>query len=357
MNPDGAETNLLLFFCTDFLRLACHILNPSGIDSSRRLYRRRVVMKREWLWLIGLSLCIVVVIPWSIVRWHKANQKIEDVDIRVLMPNGQVKTLFLEDYLLGVVAAEMPAEFESEALKAQAIAARTYAAKRISQNSKNANTNYDVDTTVQTQAWLSDTQMKSNWGWLNYWRYRSKIEKAVKATSGLLLVAKGEYIDALYHSSSGRRPTERSEEVWSSAREYLQNVSSGEENPLRYVKTISFTPQELYKKLGKKEVIRPFTSGDFQILSRTTVGRAKQVRVLGKDYAASQFRSILGLASTDIEWVVQPEQVVITTYGNGHAVGMSQWGANDLAKKGKKVEEILTHFYPGAKLMELGHIQ
>lgn len=313
-------------------------------------------MKKEWIWLIGLSLCIILIIPWSVLRWHKGDAIKNDVDIRVLMPNGEVVKLPLEDYLLGVVAAEMPAEFELEALKAQAIAARTYAAKRLSQSSTFEGT-YDVDTTVQTQAWLSDPQMRGKWGWLNYWKYRSKLNKAVIGTRGMVLVANGEYIEAVYHSSSGRKPTERSEEVWSSSRPYLQNVSSGEDNVQRYVKSFSFTSQELYQKLGIVAPSRALTPTDFQVLVKTSVGRAKSVRVLGKVYTATQLRTSLGLPSTDIEWVVQAEHLKITTYGNGHAVGMSQWGANDLAKKSLNVDEILIHYYPGTKLMVLGYKQ
>jgi len=313
-------------------------------------------MKKEWIWFIVISLCIVLIIPWTVLRWQKERVKTDDVEIRVLMPNGKVEKLLLEDYLLGVVAAEMPAEFEVEALKAQAVAARTYAAKRLSQRNM-PDCGYDVDTTVHTQAWLSDTQMRDKWGWLNYWRYKGKLNKAVDETRGMVLVYNGDYIDAVYHSSSGRKPTERSEEVWSSSRPYLQNVSSGEDNLQRYVKTFSFTCQELYKKLGIKGSARTLTSGDFQVLAKTSVGRAKSVKVLGKVYSATQLRTLLGLSSTDIEWVVQPERLTITTYGNGHAVGMSQWGANDLAKKNFKVDEILIHYYPGTKLMALGYKQ
>ena len=279
-----------------------------------------------------------------------------DVEIRVLMPNGNVVKIPIEEYLVGVVAAEMPAEFELEALKAQAIAARTYAAKRLSQSNL-PDTGHDVDTTVQTQAWLSDAQMRDKWGWLNYWRYRGKLNKAVIGTRSKVLVANGDYIEAVYHSSSGRKPTERSEEVWSSSRPYLQNVSSGEENLQRYIKSLSFTPQELSKKLGIPDIYRSLTSADFQVIDKTSVGRAKSIRVLGKVYPATQLRTLLGLSSTDIEGVVQSGRLTITTYGNGHAVGMSQWGANDLAKRNLKVEEILIHYYPGSKLMALGYKQ
>jgi len=310
-------------------------------------------MKKEWIWLGVLSLCIVLIIPWSVLRWQKERVITDDVEIRVLMPDGGVVKLKLEDYLLGVVAAEMPAEFELEALKAQAVAARTYAAKRLSQ-SNSTDVGYDVDTTVKTQAWMSDAQMRDKWGWLNYWRYRDKLSKAVTGTRSKVLVANGDYITAVYHSSSGRKPTERSEDVWSSSQPYLQSVSSGEVDLQRYVKSISFTPQELFKKLGITDAPHPLTSGDFQVLAKTSAGRAKSVKVLGKVFPTTQLRTLLGLASTDIEWVIQPESLTITTYGYGHAVGMSQWGANDLAKNNMKVEEILLHYYPETKLMALG---
>lgn len=313
-------------------------------------------MKKEWIWLIVISLCIVLIIPWSVLRWQKERVLMDDVKIRVLMPNSDVVKLPLEEYLVGVVAAEMPAAFEVEALKAQAIAARTYAAKRLSQSNL-PDSEYDVDTTVQTQAWLSDTQMRDKWGLLNYWRYKGKLNKAVLGTRSMVLVANGDYIEAVYHSSSGRKPTERSEEVWSSPRPYLQNVSSGEENLQRYIKSLTFTSQELSKKLGITDVNRPLTSADFLVTVKTSVGRAKSVKVLGKVYPATQLRTMLGLSSTDIEGVVQSARLTITTYGNGHAVGMSQWGANDLAKRNLKVEEILIHYYPGTKLMALGYKQ
>lgn len=307
-------------------------------------------MKKEWLWLSGVSVCLMLIIPWSILHWQRDSPGTEEVYIRVLMPGGEVVKLKLEAYILGVVAAEMPAEFEMEALKAQAIAARTYAAKRLSQN-KIPDCGYDVDTTVQTQAWLSDEQMRDRWGWISYWRYKEKLNRAVKETCGLVLTANGEYIEAVYHSSSGRKLTERSEDVWSSPRSYLQNVSSGEENVQRYEKKFSFTVQELYQKLGITGPIHPLKAGDFQVLVKTTAGRAKTLRVLGKVYPATQLRSMLGLSATDIEWVIQEDCLLITAYGNGHGVGMSQWGANDLAQKNKKAEEILLHFYPGTKVV------
>lgn len=307
-------------------------------------------MKKEWLLIIVLSVCIAAILPWTVLRWHQKPSG--DYQIRILMPDGTVSKLSLEEYLIGVVAAEMPAEFELEALKAQAVAARTYAAKRLSQVPL-PDPGYDVDTTVKTQAWLANKQLRSKWGFVGYWRYRTRIAKAVESTRGQVLVANGEYIDAFFHSSSGRKPTERPEEVWSEARSYLQNVASGEENPERFVKKITFSVQELAQKLSLPQVPTASGSADVKVISRTATGRVRTLALFGRPYAATQLRTLLGLGSTDIEWSVAPGQITFTTYGNGHAVGMSQYGANDLARKGKGYEEILAHFYPGTKILTL----
>lgn len=310
-------------------------------------------MRKEWIRILVLLVIIIILFPWTVMRWYNHEEgKGEDFMIKVLMPSGQIETMGLEEYLVGVVAAEMPAEFEDEALKAQAVAARTYAAKRISQQSSSG-TAYDVDTTVSTQAWISEDQMKEKWSWLSYWRYRGKIEKAVNKTKDQVLVANGQYIDAFFHSSTGRKPTERAEDVWSSSRTYLQNVAAGEENPSRFVKNYTFTPSTLCQKVGATGSAKAFTESDFVILSETATGRAKVVRVLGKNYTGAQIRTLLGLASTDMEITLTPQEIKITTYGNGHAVGMSQYGANDLAKSGKTCEEILQHYYPGTRLLTL----
>lgn len=309
-------------------------------------------MKKEWITILILSVVIIVLIPWTILRWQGGKELAGDFQIRVKMPNGQVEKLTLEKYLVGVVAAEMPAEFEPEALKAQAIAARTFAAKRLSQHPV-PDPGYDVDTTVNTQAWISESQMRDKWGWVGFWRYHGRIENAVTSSKGLVLVSSGQYIDAFYHSSTGRKQTERAEDVWSSSRPYLQNVASGEKDPNRYVKNYTFTPNTLYQKLGIPGAAKAFMGTDFVILSQTSAGRAKTIRVLGKNYSGAQLRTLLGLASTDIEVSIKPEEIQVKTYGNGHAVGMSQYGANDLAKSGKNCKEILEHYYPGANLLPL----
>ena len=311
-------------------------------------------MRKEWIWIIILSLMMALLIPLTVVRWidHQGEVDPSDLKIRVLMPEGQVETLSLEEYLVGVVAAEMPATFELEALKAQAVAARTYAIKKM-KNSQSVGQAYDVDTTVQTQAWISESQMRKKWGWGSYRKYHTKVKKAVQSTKGLVMVFLGEYIDAYYHSSSGRKMTERSEDVWSTARAYLKNVESGEEDPLRFVNQYKFSIEELYQKLGLTGMAQSFNSTDVQAISRTSAGRLKALRVLGRTYQASQLRTLLGLASTDIEWNISPQEIVFTTYGKGHGVGMSQYGANGLAQNGRTYDQILTHFYAGISILSL----
>jgi stage II sporulation protein D len=314
---------------------------------------KEMFRKKEWLWLLLLVITIALLLPWSILRWHKNDNFSKDKIIRVLTQEGKILELPLEEYLIGVVAAEMPAGFEEEALKAQAVAARTYAVKVLSKNQVK-DTGYDVDTTVKTQAWLSDKQLREKWGLLSYWKMRAKVRKAVDTTKGQVLVYNGEYINAFYHSSSGRKLTELPEEVWGgSAQACFQNVDSSEENPLRFKKQVSFRINELSEKLGLANQPKALNPNDIKLLSRTKTGRIGSVSILGRTYPATQLRTLLGLASTDFEWLVKSDQIMFTTFGYGHAVGMSQYGANDLAKQKYSYAKILEHFYPGSELITL----
>jgi len=273
------------------------------------------------------------------------------VQIRVVLPNKQIKSMPLEEYLVGVVAAEMPAEFEMEALKAQAVAARTYALKKIEKRAENSP--YDVDTTEQTQAWNSREDMLKKWGLLAYFKYKKKIGKAVEQTEGQVLLYKGEKIDAVYHSSSGRKNTERASEVWSGEAEYLTNVPSGETDPLRFVTHKVFDINTFYSLLGFSQIPNQFKEIDLIIIDRTKAGRIKTLAVRNRVFEGTDIRKRLQLASTDFEWKIQNNSIEIITYGKGHAVGMSQYGANDLAKNGKNYQEILKHYYRGATIEKL----
>ncbi|NLP44005.1 MAG: stage II sporulation protein D [Peptococcaceae bacterium] len=272
-------------------------------------------------------------------------------EVKVILPDKQIKSIPLEKYLVGVVAAEMPAEFELEALKAQAVAARTYALKKVEKRAENSL--YDLDTTEQTQVWNSREDMVKKWGLIAYFKYKRKISKAVKQTEGQTLLFDGEKIDAVYHSSSGRKNTEKASEVWNGEAAYLTNVPSGEANPLRFVAHKVFDITTFYSLLGFSQIPSRFNEEDLIIVDRTKAGRIKTLAIRNRVFEGTDIRKKLQLASTDFEWKIQNNSIEIITYGKGHAVGMSQYGANDLAKSGKKYQEILKHFYRGVTIEKL----
>lgn len=292
---------------------------------------------------------LVGVLPYALTKFLGSSIKKQNLQVRVSMPNGEVSNMPLEEYLVGVVAAEMPAEFEIEALKAQAVAARTYVLKKVKDKKITDNT-FDVDTTEKTQAWNSNKDMFRKWGILGYLKYHSKIAKAVDETEGKILTHNGQMIDAVYHSSCGRKSTERSSDVWSGDVNYLTNVSSGEVTPLRFVKHQVFDLNDFYTLLGFTQIPAQFNDNDLIVIERSKAGRIKTLAVRNKVIQGTDFRIKLQLPSTDFEWRVQGKKIEFITYGKGHGVGMSQYGANDLAKSGDQYTTILGHYYPGTKL-------
>lgn len=292
---------------------------------------------------------LVGVLPYTLNILFGTSKSKQNLQIRVKMSNDQIKNIPIEEYLIGVVAAEMPAEFEVEALKAQAIAARTYVLKKME---KTEGSTYDVDTTEKTQAWNSNEEMLRKWGVLNYWKYRGKIISAVEGTRGEVLKYNGIMIEAVYHSSSGRKNTERADDVWSADAKYLINVSSGE-SQLRFVTHQIYDCSTFYKSLGFSQIPEQLSTKDIVLIDKTKAGRVKTLAIRNRVVKGTEFRAKLKLPSTDFEWIVQGEKVEIISYGKGHGVGMSQYGANDLAKAGNQYAEILGHYYQGTKLEKL----
>ncbi len=289
---------------------------------------------------------LVGILPYCLTHLF-ISEKQQGTVVRVLMSNGEVKNIQLEEYLIGVVAAEMPAEFEIEALKAQSVAARTYVLKKIEENETKS---YDVDMTEKTQAWNSNQEMFRKWGIINYYKYRCKMDRAIAETKGRILMYNGQKIDAVYHSSSGRKETERASDVWLADTGYLTNVSSGEATPLRFVKHQVYDVNTFYKLLGFTQIPLQFTDSDLILIDRTEAGRVKNMTVRNKVFKGTELRAKLQLQSTDFEWKIEGKKIEFITYGKGHGVGMSQYGANDLAKSGNNYAQILGHFYPGTKI-------
>ncbi|MDR2737275.1 MAG: stage II sporulation protein D [Gracilibacteraceae bacterium] len=308
--------------------------------------RRTSQAGRIVLIILFLIAVLVVLIP----LWGK--MKTDDVmageTIRVLMPSGTISTMVLEEYLIGVVAAEMPAAFETEALKAQAVASRTFAARRTDSALANGDA-YDVDTTTATQVWLSDAQLRERWG-VSYGEDRAKIAAAVRQTSGEVLMFDDTLATTVFFSNTGRLPTENSTDVWGGSYSYLSSVSSPETAaPDEYVRQKSMSKEAFLDalSLSRKQNLQ---ASDLKVLERTKAGRIATLSVAGKTIKGTDFRRALDLASTDIEWKISGDQITFTTYGSGHAVGLSQYGAQNMALSGKGYQEILAHYYQGTQL-------
>lgn len=258
-----------------------------------------------------------------------------------LNTNGVVKEIELETYIIGVVAAEMPASFNIEALKAQAVAARTYAMKKASQGITLKNSTAD-------QVYKTTDQMKATWG-ASFSTYYNKVKNAVNATKGLVLKYNGAYIDAQYSSMTNGK-TELPEYVWSFSRPYLQCVSSTWDTKVsNFQVTKTFTYEKVSSALG--QTITQDTN--IEILSRTVSDRVDKIQIGNKTYSGTKLRSLLGLRSTDFSISLNSSNIEITTKGYGHGVGMSQYGAHMAANEGYTYRQILNHYYVGAQIVKI----
>lgn len=264
----------------------------------------------------------------------KENIKKNEITVTVYRNNGKIINLELEEYVLGVVGAEMPASFNIEALKAQAILARTYALKSIKNGKK-------LTDTVSTQAYKDNSELQKLWK-NDYTKYYEKIKKAVNETKGKVILYNNEYIDAVYHSTSNGK-TENSKNVWKNSLPYLVSVdSSWDKNVKSYKKETIFEINEFCNIL-KLDVEEPIT---YEIIHNET-GRVRQITINNKTFSGTEFRNLLKLRSTDFEIEINDEKIKVTTYGYGHGVGMSQYGANEMAKQGYSYIQILKHYYTG----------
>lgn len=266
--------------------------------------------------------------------------------MRMRDEEGNVVLRDMDSYLVEVLLAEVPSSFEEEALKAQAVAARTYTRKAWETGGKHG------DSSVCTQpgccqAWISSDAYLAEGGSQEGIR---KMEKAVFSTSGEVLCYQGELIEATYFSCSGGS-TEEAIAVWGSNFPYLQAVSSpGEENAAHYTDTMILTEQQFRQCLDTELEGEPCTW--FGSTTYTAGGGVDTMVIGGKTYSGTQLRSMLGLNSTAFE-ITADKNVTIKTHGYGHRVGMSQYGADAMAVAGSTYEEILAHYYRGAILTQL----
>ena len=272
--------------------------------------------------------------------------------IRVALTDGSVLTLGLDQYLWRVVAAEMPASFELEALKAQAAPARTYTLSKLGRTvEKHPDADVCTDITC-CQAYIDPDQAAANWG-DNAAAYTAKITSAVSETDGMAVLYDGQPIQAVFFSSAAGRTVD-AVEVWGNSVPYLTGVDSpeGDEVP-NYHSTVTFTLEEFKSKLLAQYPDADLSgdpAGWFQNTVPNSAGGVEQVDVGGVTVSGGALRTLLGLRSTSFTVTAGSQGVTFSVTGYGHGVGMSQYGANALAKQGKTYDEILKWYYTGVEV-------
>lgn len=311
--------------------------------------KRGDIMKK-----IILFLFLLIFIP-TMIALRIEQEKIEEEKFH-LMENTLVRVkrekkniieeVSLEDYVIGVISGEMPISFHDEALKAQAVCARSYVIRKIEQNK---NKDYDVVDTIQNQVYQDQDELKKKWK-NNYEKNVQKLKKLVKETEGEYLTYNGKVIETFFFSTSNGH-TENSEEVFSKALPYLRSVDSSwdsEVSPVFHSK-VEMSLSDFYTKLDL-----PYQKKlDVKVLEKTEAGSVKKIKINGKTFKGTEVRTKLGIRSTSFEFQVNGSNVLIETEGYGHGVGMSQYGALAMAKKGYQYQEILKYYYQGTEITKI----
>ncbi len=295
---------------------------------------------------------VILVIPYIIVSLciKDENLKFEFMANKMIRvkreKTGNIETVPFEQYITGVLAGEMPVNFELEALKAQAVAARSYAMKKIEQN---GNQEFDVVDTVSNQVYLDEASLKERWK-DEFETKMNKIKTAVHETEGEYLTYDNQIVQAFFFSTSTGK-TENVEEVFVQALPYLRSVDSSwdeEVSPVFHV-TTEFSLADFYSKLNL-----PYQENlKIEITKTTSTGRVKELSINGTAFKASDVSSKLNLRSTFFSFEQIGNNVKIETKGFGHGVGMSQYGAEAMAKKGYTYDQILKHYYQGVEIAKI----
>ena len=331
----------------------------------KRRFRFRIRI-RNWALVrlcaatVGIMIFALVLLPLFLVLFFHGDEvsfpRVERESRTITVyrqQEGRTLTLDLESYVAGVVAGEMPATFEMEALKAQAVAARTYGLSKITRAAAGGNAaehpNAPLCDTTHCQVYRTEeelTKLKgTGWmedGWL-------KIQEATESTAGEIMYYEGNMVEQpLFHSASGGR-TENSEDVFVSALPYLRSVESRFEGEAPYQnESISISLSTFEKKIKEKYGATNISPNTIKILTKSDGGRVEEIQVGDKVLRGRDIRELFGLRSANFSLAFNGnEDIVFTTHGYGHGVGMSQWGANGMAKAGYNYKDILQHYYVG----------
>lgn len=335
-------------------------------------------MKKICLYILSL-ITIVFIIPVLFTQVHietismndlkninldqsKQNTTINNVKydygnyntIKVLhTKTGEIEELELDKYLYGVVSAEMPVDFEKEALKAQAIVARTYTIYKIMQNDAKHGEAQICDDSSCCQAWISKDDRFARWEADKQEENWNKIVGSVEETKGKIIIYNGNPINAFFHSNSGGA-TEPPINVWGgSGYPYLQTVeTSGEDGYSQYSSEVEISKDEFILKLKEKYSDFSINFNEencIQIVEYTSGGRIKTIKIGNHNLSGVEIRTIFGLKSANFTIEIN-DNVKFKVIGYGHGVGMSQTGADSLAKQGYSCDDIIKHFYTGVEI-------
>ncbi len=311
-------------------------------------------MRKKIMWiLLGYLFLATIGIPWLVTMamggfqlQHMQEAKVlyglqEYMQAEQKKPKPQKRNDTLEAYVAGVVAAEMPASFPDEALKAQAVAARTYQVRKMEETGSKQ-VLYDVG-----QAYADEATQRKKWG-KQYETYAKRIKQLVAETENEIMVYEGEPILAVFHAQSCGK-TENSENVWVQKIPYLKSVDShgdlqAPDNTITVTKSAKTVKQALscYGDVGVSAEALSFDN-----IKRSPAGYIQQVTVGNKTLTGLQVRQALGLRSADFTVTRNGDDFVFTTKGYGHGAGMSQYGAKALADEGMTYHAILQHYYTG----------
>ena len=315
---------------------------------------------KKLLFFVLIILMITAGIPFLIVTGlsdYKKTEKITDNKefISVYIKNeDRVCDMEVEQYIKEVTAAEMPADFQTEALKAQAVAARTYLTNRVRVYKKDKTPEEHKGALICTdsthcKAWTSEVVKKEQWGKSAEENW-NKISDAVDSTKNRIITYNNQPISAVFHSTSSGF-TENAKDVWGGDVAYLVSVKSeGDAKSPKFNSEAEFSVQE-FKSIAEKNIEGiDWSKGFVNNLQRSEAGGIKSVEIGGVLIKGSDFRFMYGLRSTNIEVEVLENSIKMYVKGYGHGVGMSQYGANYLADQGKSYDEILKTYYTGVEI-------
>lgn len=286
---------------------------------------------------------VVILIPIVVISFRlKTNFKMEEEEPKKeeIYVNYNDTLLLLDDYVYHVVAAEMPASFESEAIKAQILATRTYTLNKI-------NKNKDFVFTKTLQAFQEDDELKQKWA-DDYDKYATKIKELIEETKDEIITYDDSPIEAYYFSMSNGKTT-NAETVFGENKDYLQGVDSSlEDSSLNNFTVKKKIPLKEFSQILELEL--PIVIGD---IKKDTSNRVLEIIINNKSFSGIDIRKKLNLRSTDFTFAIEENEIIVTTNGYGHGVGLSQYGANLMAKEGYKYQDIIKKYYTGVEIKKI----